>query len=199
MKNKATHKGTCQVCGCIQKLPGGVLSKHGYTVKWGFFEGVRTGSGHLPFEQDTSLIKTAIASARLRDIQIANTQDKLRQPVAEGESKGWYNVYYSARVRGQFSGYSWRQVEVTVDEIKYSDGSGSYLRFTRALAEGERECGGVHHRQWTTQATLADALLSMNSSYADSMNTTRKQIADYIQWQTKRVTDWKPQPLQLLK
>ena len=40
---KATHDGECQLCGRMQKLPDGRLAKHGYTTRWGFFQGVCPG------------------------------------------------------------------------------------------------------------------------------------------------------------
>lgn len=49
---KSTHTGTCQACGRAQALPAGVLAKHGYTVKWGFFSGTCAGSGQRPLEID---------------------------------------------------------------------------------------------------------------------------------------------------
>lgn len=56
---KATHKGICQCCGRLQKLPYGRLSQHGYTVTWGFFNGVCGGAEHLPLELDrTELDRT---------------------------------------------------------------------------------------------------------------------------------------------
>lgn len=64
--NSATHQGTCQCCGSTQKLPKGVLSQHGYTRKWGFFEGVCQGHGYKPYEEDSSLIPNLIASAEDR-------------------------------------------------------------------------------------------------------------------------------------
>lgn len=50
MKNKATHYGTCQLCGSLQKLPNGVLANHGYQIHWHEFHGTCPGSGQLPFE-----------------------------------------------------------------------------------------------------------------------------------------------------
>jgi hypothetical protein len=51
MKTKATHYGTCQLCGSLQKLPDGVLANHGYQVDWHQFHGICHGAGHPPFEQ----------------------------------------------------------------------------------------------------------------------------------------------------
>jgi hypothetical protein len=60
MKNKATHYGTCQLCGSFQKLPGGVLADHGYNVSWGSFVGTCHGSRRAPFEQDKSYIEAEL-------------------------------------------------------------------------------------------------------------------------------------------
>ena len=49
---QATHNGTCQICGGLQALPNGVLSKHGYTVQHHYFEGVCVGAHHEPLETE---------------------------------------------------------------------------------------------------------------------------------------------------
>ena len=46
---KATHNGTCQVCGNEQAEKGG-LAKHGYTVQWNYFHGTCRGSHKQPLE-----------------------------------------------------------------------------------------------------------------------------------------------------
>jgi len=50
---KATHNGTCQICGNEQAVnaKSGKISKHGYTVEWGYFEGTCPGSGELPLQK----------------------------------------------------------------------------------------------------------------------------------------------------
>lgn len=60
MKNKATHYGTCQLCGSLQKLPSGVLAQHGYQIHWHEFTGICKGSGHLPFEQSKCIAEAQI-------------------------------------------------------------------------------------------------------------------------------------------
>lgn len=54
---KSTHIGTCQICNAAQKLPGGRLASHGYTVRWGFFAGVCSGSNQLPLEQSCDYLR----------------------------------------------------------------------------------------------------------------------------------------------
>jgi len=60
MKTKATHYGTCQLCGSLQKLPTGVLAIHGYQVEWNQFNGVCHGTGHLPCEQSKDVAEAQI-------------------------------------------------------------------------------------------------------------------------------------------
>lgn len=59
-KNKATHYGTCQLCGSLQKLPGGVLSRHGYFLFHGTFEGTCPGSSWAPYEKSTDRIEAGL-------------------------------------------------------------------------------------------------------------------------------------------
>ena len=54
---KSTHIGTCQLCNAVQKLPGGRLASHGYTIRWGFFAGVCSGSHQLPLEESCDYLR----------------------------------------------------------------------------------------------------------------------------------------------
>ncbi len=47
---KATHNGTCQACGNVQANTPNGIAKHGYTVDWGFFNGVCPGSDRPALE-----------------------------------------------------------------------------------------------------------------------------------------------------
>jgi hypothetical protein len=50
--NKATHYGTCQYCGSLQKADRHTnrLANHGYTLAYGWQAGTCEGSNRLPFE-----------------------------------------------------------------------------------------------------------------------------------------------------
>ena len=65
----ATHYGTCQLCGSLQKAPGGRLAKHGYDVAYGFFNGVCRGSHELPYEVSCDLLVAILAGIK---VSIAN-------------------------------------------------------------------------------------------------------------------------------
>lgn len=67
---KSTNKGTCQWCGAIQKLPNELLSQHGYTTQWGFFEGVCRGSRNQPLEKSCELVKYSMLNqSRVKALQ----------------------------------------------------------------------------------------------------------------------------------
>lgn len=59
--SKATHNGTCQVCGRSQaRRPFGTMH-HGYTTSFGYFHGVCRGSRELPVEESTELLDKTVA------------------------------------------------------------------------------------------------------------------------------------------
>lgn len=47
---KATHNGSCQVCGSAQAVSRGVIARHGYRLEWRHEVGACPGSGHPPLE-----------------------------------------------------------------------------------------------------------------------------------------------------
>src|SRR5579863_2290904 len=120
----ATHYGTCQACGSQQKLPAGVLAKHGYTTKWGFFEGTCRGSGERPFEKDYSLIEKFIGYAQTR---LASNQEFLAGLKARPtEPKGWVHIYRTAKNRYELSGYNWHLVEFAMRQEQFESRPSAY-------------------------------------------------------------------------
>lgn len=103
----ATHRGHCQVCGSLQKLPKGKLSLHGYTVAYGFFSGICTGARELPFELSCDLVKGAVARAKVALKSTQEEQAALRTlPV---EPIAWVHHYVGFQGRGR-SSHRWMQV-----------------------------------------------------------------------------------------
>lgn len=83
MKNKATHYGTCQICGSLQKLPNGVLASHGYQIEWNQFHGICIGSGHAPFEQSKDRAEAEI----VRCTELLEQHPALPKP----DKADWYS------------------------------------------------------------------------------------------------------------
>jgi hypothetical protein len=205
MSKKATHRGTCQVCGCIQKLPGGFLSLHGYTVNWGFFSGVCHGAGFLPFEQDKGLVEGAIARALEQEREIKAKQARLREPVAQGTTKTFVNVFFGSTRLGP--DYRWKEVELYAKENVNRAGEADEYRWTTyhyPAPEGTEKRGHgdpERYRQVGDYGTksIEEAVAGCNEAYAKSMDKPLEQITQYVAWQRKRIKDWKVQPLLPLK
>lgn len=81
-KTTHTHRGTCQACGRVHAVDNvsGLVAKHGYTVDYGYFNGVCTGGeGFKPAEHDVKLTNRVIESCAIRaaerDSWIAELKD----------------------------------------------------------------------------------------------------------------------------
>ncbi len=192
--SKATHSGTCQCCGRPQKLPGGVLSKHGYTVRCGFFEGTCQGTGCLPYEQSCGLIKQFVAAAKAQKDRIQAKQAELRKPATT--ALAWVQEYIMVPARrwGTTGRYEWSQKELTMTTHPLSSGS-SYTTFHYTPAENAYKHfdlgkldGGYGEDKATTPMEMATI---QNRKYAATFDKTVKEIDSYVKWQTKRITDWK--------
>ena len=194
----ATHFGTCQICGRYQKLPNGRLSKHGYTVQWGFFQGVCHGANGLPFEQSTDLIEEMIAMC---EQQIANIGFEIGELRAYEGTKGWVNKYYEHGQlhHGSKSCHRWERREITMTE-KTMDNGYVLRRFY-----ADREFNPQTERSYSKEVKpsysaeingLVDAIKYLNEQYIEHSLTKRiDELRKYIAWQQSRIKDWKPAEL----
>jgi hypothetical protein len=57
-------RGHCQCCGRLQAVPNGFMSKHGYQVKEGWFQGVCSGERYAPIERDRAQADSIVAMVR---------------------------------------------------------------------------------------------------------------------------------------
>lgn len=212
-KNKATHSGTCQIYGRFQKLPGGVLSLHGYTTQWGFFNGICPGSTYKPFEQSTDRIEMAIASAEKDAADLDARSAALKAGELTEDGTAMYGVYRPARygsgMRKIQGGTSWEPVRVNREDksAKY-EGHDEYkwAEFTyeptispeevRKSAYGQKiEIGnyGLHGSDFPT----VDAVrVAMNTKYAERhLDSRAADLRRYCAWQRDRIKNWKPSEL----
>lgn len=74
-KGVAIHRGHCQLCGSFQKLPGNVLSIHGYTKDLGYHSGRCPGSGYKPYEVSCDRIAQKITRAGERCTALEGKRD----------------------------------------------------------------------------------------------------------------------------
>jgi len=77
---KATENGTCQCCGATHAYSGNGIAKHGYTTRYGFFEGICPGSDNAPLELADDLNRTHVQ--RLREFADKKDAEALVDPKA---------------------------------------------------------------------------------------------------------------------
>jgi len=174
---KATHEGTCQICGRLQKLPNGRLSNHGYTVQWGFFSGTCFGAHGKPFEESTDLILHMIKQCKENIIKVKEEIEELK--VAKGD-KAWKHVY--DRRRGVMV---WKHVQV-IEVEKHS-----YKHYNNYILDGKTYSGG--QMACCFPKSMEEAVLEFNKYYIDGkLVKDIAQLESYIAWQEERIKNWKP-------
>lgn len=182
---KATNQGHCQVCGRLQRLPDGVLAKHGYTAKWGFFAGVCWGSQHKPFEESIALIEEAIKRAR-------ETAKGLRAQAdaVEGScERVWINEFVRSTHR-----YVWR--ELPIGDVSFDEfGNISYVDL-----DGKPKHVRTHTSRYqrTHEQVIEAAIGSLNKERALDLRNLAAEHEKYVQWQLGRIEGWRPHPEKLI-
>jgi hypothetical protein len=81
--NKIQMRGHCQVCGGQQAVVRGGMSKHGYTVKQGWFEGVCTGEHQAPVEESREHLDLTCAKINEQVAKINARIENLRSGVEQ--------------------------------------------------------------------------------------------------------------------
>jgi hypothetical protein len=182
---KATHSGTCQVCGRIQKLPGGMLSKHGYTKQWGFFNGTCWGADALPFEQGIYLIEQSIAMATEQRNKNAAASERYKAGELSDDGKAWFHSYKPATFRDR-GGYFWETLVVLPVDEKMRG------RFMSVKDGKNNPIDGLSY----TVETVDEARVFLNSNYAEHvLDKSVAELNRYIDWQKARIANWKPSAL----
>lgn len=192
---KATHIGECQICGRVQKLPGGSLSNHGYTKRWGFFSGICPGAGHNPFETHRDRIEGAIAGAKAAIEQHLQAAAAIR---AQTDAYGWYSDH-------QRGVSVWREVIFTGE--KYADGELAKLgwekvSFSLKASEvpkyGEKPFGirSAYSSGFYEGHTALEVAKASRERFCKATHDKQvSQLRDYVRWQEQRLKDWAPKPL----
>jgi hypothetical protein len=199
---KATHSGTCQICGSLQKLPGGVLSKHGYTTRFGFFEGVCSGSGSLPFELSCDLIEDSIALQRKTALERRHqAADYRAEPWGETHNVVKLRVYDGRRTHYSNPGYVWVNATITAETKTSRHDDDSWLEFTatfRLLNADKDTTQRVDAYGAAYPRTLATVLAYEADKWAKSLEQQASQREEYANWQQERIRNWKAEPSKLV-
>lgn len=70
-------RGHCQACGRRHACTNGVVAKHGYTVDYGYFNGVCGGSDRVPMEASLELTNKIVGQMRASALAAAAYADKI--------------------------------------------------------------------------------------------------------------------------
>lgn len=191
---KATHQGECQVCGSVQKLPEGVLSKHGYNVRFGFFEGTCWGAEHKPFEQDISLIESAIARATAQGVEALEGAALLLNDL--NPTHVWVSIWnsgnHNVRAHSEWKLLPVGELENNHGTLMYREQS-TVTNSPRADVLHRIETYGVYAQDPAERLRLQYQYL--NKRYAEERIDRAKQLRSYVSWQAGRTRDWKPKKL----
>lgn len=180
--SRATHVGHCQVCGSLQKLPNGRLSKHGYTRRWGFFEGVCSGAGELPWEVDCSVAKRHLEWAESRVLQLTQLAESTNQATDVVWVHEWVE---NSRRRGA---YVWRCLKP--EECEFGGLSVDYLG-----QDGRRRRVATYDVSRDEESRQVAQIRYLNAQRAAAYRKEAEQVQGYCKYQRARLAEWKPVPL----
>ena len=74
---KTQTRGICQCCGRDQAVMSGLMSKHGYTVDHGWFNGVCDGRRFRPMEIDRSAADATVRAIRAQCVELRNRSEDM--------------------------------------------------------------------------------------------------------------------------
>lgn len=176
---KATHSGTCQVCGSLQKLPHGKLSKHGYTKKWGFFSGTCPGAEYLPFELSKDRIELAIVNVKNQVVALEEEITTLSTSSIEDVAP--FRAYGD---RGIVTGYFETTCRV------YLNASGVIML---AINHGSTKEDRIEPAfRYSLHGDVPQIVFQLRSQKISRIKETIRQRNTYIQWQESRISNWAP-------
>jgi len=205
---KHTHKGTCQICGSRQAVNNntGMIAKHGYTTRWGFFSGTCRGSDNLPLQVSCDMVQASADDAFRVGTQLTNKAVELDNQTG---TEGFYNVYIPATWSCRKSKRVW--IRVTFVEVENQHGrtevrmvpnSEDVIRFK---LEDNRECNEMEtdsiHRFgfYGVRQTCEQYAKETRTKRAVAYCNEAKQYFEYYSHQNEVVKNWAPSELIAVK
>lgn len=183
-KSKATHKGECQICGTVQKLPNGKLANHGYTVQWSKFQGTCPGSLELPYEQSCDLLKDRLPHVKREVEEMSAYYESLLQPATEPCSHvkvylselrlyDWYKACLTVvKQRNEASGYEWHEIHATYQ------------------SKGKNKTEKLDLDYVLKSLSLLEIATVLNKQYATEYYKEINYTLSYLKWVQDRITNW---------
>jgi len=178
---KATHDGSCQICGSRQRLPAGHLAQHGYTVDFNTFNGVCGGSRERPFEQDRAALGTHLTRARTYAEQLTG-----RLTALQGDAPD-HRGFHALPIKGQrFKTQTHPGLFLNVE----GEGNALYFR-----PDGREDVVQVCPPRPHDPRTPQDAADQCRAEQRAETELELRHLRSYLTGQQERYDAWTPRPL----
>ena len=128
----ATHNGTCQCCGSIQAVTKRGLANHGYTVDYGFFNGICQGANKKPLEEDHTETDKIIVALEERIKMLQDALDNFNPET----SKMMFSVPTGERWKTKIEWYTAEEARengITEYTIKYGAPERTVYNYTNQI------------------------------------------------------------------
>jgi hypothetical protein len=176
---KATHNGTCQRCGRQQAIKDGVLVNHGYTVDYGWFQGICAGTNERPLEVNKDLATDTV-------IYCGVEAEKLEAITAADITTLIVEVVDTTKTRK-----TRKKVKMTIAEyIEYCATDTAYHCTVKQKVTGE--VNRAHHRARGLRAHAVMIAALIENTYGQPLVcrgavTTLKERHEFAEYKTAEV------------
>jgi hypothetical protein len=194
---KSINKGTCQVCGAVQKIQNNGLNQnvfiHGFTKTNGWWnQNECFGSGHKALEVSCDMVENSIARAydqrdRLRDQVTAQEETSADLIVYRPVADKWHDVHW---MRGAVVSHQY--------EVNHYIQQGDVHTFTYQvkLPNGEvHECTDAYDNPNKHFRTEAECFKVLRATEINRLSKIITEINEYAQHQSEVINNWVAKPL----
>ena len=195
--NKSIYKGTCQVCGSVQRLHNGsnTIYNHGFTRSGGFGYWTSApcwGSNHQPLQISCDIVEDTIRAAydqrdkliELRTAQEEETGD-LKHFVFKREN------HETLQVRAYVSNYSYKTTT-------WGNGKTTYeflIELTEYATKEVHEQDFGRYNEYRGFLTEDQCLQIFRDNEIDRLNIDIKELNLYAREQSEVLDNWVAKPL----
>lgn len=182
-------RGHCQCCGREQAVQGAYMSKHGYRVKDGWFQGVCSGHNYGPVEVSREQLDRNVAAIREECNELDERAKKLE---ACDIHPKFVDGPYDSKARS-YSQIPWadatnRQRDDAVSKAVW--GARQRARLGRQFADSLVDLANIHHgkplREVITGAGPAPIQAGERRQGAKRVMTARHQIGAVVHWKDEK-------------
>lgn len=174
--HKLSYIGECQICGRTQKLPNGLVAKHGYKVDphSGQFMGVCAGSDNKPYEESCDLICVTIellkSGIEFSKSQIKEIDASMTDPVEHN----------SVKIQRPF--YIGKHRHITIVDGTVEENNGKYYLVSK---DGEYSCRV--NAMFKSKPDVVKHFLELHKTYINNAIHGREKEISFL---IKRKDSW---------